>query len=109
MLTEQSGLGNDIAQFIEPTLIGGARNPETDVAVDRVFLVHVLAEALPLLLVIEFRVVGQSKLYGTTEYCVDVDVAVGFGNNLAVEGTWRMTGRSAMVFDSLAHNPDLFW
>ena len=67
-----------------------------------------LAEALPLVLVVELGVVGQSEVDGAAEDGVDVDVAIGLGNNLAVERAGRLAGGGPVVLDSLTHNLNLF-
>ena len=52
LLAKQGGGCNRIPQFVELLLIGRTGNPQTDVAVDGVFLVHVLTESLPMLFVV---------------------------------------------------------
>ena len=84
-LAEVGGAGQQLAQFVELTLIVGALYPKAEVAVDGVLLVHVLEEALPVFLAIELRIVGESELDGTADDGMGVNVTVGLSDNLAID------------------------
>ena len=99
VLAEQGGLGNDVAQLGEAALVFGAGNPEPEVAVGGVFLVHVLTEPLPVLFAVEFGIMGESELDGATEHHFGHDVAVGLGYDFSVERTGNVAGGGPVVFD----------
>ena len=65
-------------------------------------------EAAVLPLVVEFRVVGESELYGSADDDVGVEVTVCFGHNLPVDAAWRPGSGGTVVFDSFAHHLQLF-
>jgi len=108
MLTQQGGRRNDVAQLVKSLFVGRTGNPEADIAIGGVFLIHVLVETLPMLLIVKFGVVGKAELNGTAENDLSHDVAVGFGNNLPIERTRCVAGRCAVVFYRFLHDFDLF-
>lgn len=108
VLAEQGGRGDNGTQLGETLLVLRTGNPEADVALGRILLLHVLVEAQPLMLVVELGIVGQSEVNGTNEDHLGDDVAVGLGDDLSVERARGVAGRGAVILDGLLHDLYLF-
>ena len=88
MLFEQFLVTDNVSQFSQCLLVRGVGNPELDVTVVGIFLVHVAGEAQPLLLFRLFWIIFLSILDGAYEYLVYVDVAVGLCHYFAIDAAW---------------------
>ena len=108
-LAQLVGLGYDAAYLLQALGIGRIGQPQLDVSVGRVFLLHVLAEPLPMFFSALLWIVVQSVLYGAQEDAFGLEVAVSLSHYLAVYATWSMTGRGSMVLYCFLHYLDLFW
>ena len=78
-------------------------NPEFYVSVHRVFVVKMFQKAFPLALLIELRIVGESKLYATAEHLVGGEVAVCLCHYASLDAPWGMGCGGTMVLNCLPH------
>ena len=103
-LAEALFVGNDIADLLELLLIGRAVDPQMDISSDTVFLLHVLIEPLPLLLLVQFWIMFEPELDSTREDDFWIEIPVSLRHNLAVDGSWHAGGGGAMILHSLLHD-----
>ena len=68
-----------------------------------------LAETAILSFLIEFWIVVETILYGSTDDFLGCDETIGLSHNLAVDAAWLMSARCSMVFGSLCHRLDLLF
>ena len=70
--------------------VTGLRNPQFKIASFIIFLGHMLTSALPMALLIKFRVMLESVLNGTQNDAFRDNLPVSLGNDLSVNGSWLM-------------------
>ena len=86
--THLVGLYYELAQFVKLAFILRSLYPQADITIDGVFLVHVLHKTLPMSFCVQFRIVGQSILDGSTDNSFWLYVAVSLSYNLAIDAAW---------------------
>ena len=91
-LTEQGLAFNDGLYLLQLVSIGRIGYPQLNISVDGILFGHMHDKTLPLLLWGDIGIFLKSKLYCPPEDHLGIKVAVGFGDNLTINGARLATG-----------------
>ena len=90
--TQRTGIGNELAQLVKPSLVLRTANPQVDVATGGIFLVEMLEQTVPVPFAVEVGIVGKTELDGATNDVSGFQVAIGLGDYLSINTAWCTRG-----------------
>lgn len=102
-------VGQKKPELLQPPGVVALLNPQVQVSSGAVFDAQVFHQAQELTFAIQVGIIRQPVLQSPAHNGFGINLAVGFGQNAAVDGARRLSARCAVVFGGIGHDLDFLW